>query len=121
MHLSGGRWRSQVQLWKRRLESWGGFSAPLYRYVIQKWQHLSPYLSKLDFLPTFKPQTKDGDEVMQDSCGRWFSFCVTPETVIIMEKKTMPNHLQSLPCVDSPTVLSTILREMEDAGEVRCL
>lgn len=34
-----------------------------------------------------------------------------------MERKGMPSHLQSLPCVDSPTPLSTVIHELEDAGE----
>ncbi|CAK9042284.1 Uncharacterized protein SCF082_LOCUS32839 [Durusdinium trenchii] len=61
----------------------------------------------------------DASEVMEDSCGRWFSFCASAKTVILLEKKTLPNHLSSLPCVDAPTYLSTILRELEDAGEVK--
>lgn len=36
----------------------------------------------------------------------------------MMEKKGMPNHLQSLACVDNPTDVTTIIRELEDAGEV---
>ena len=55
---------------------------------------------------------------MADSCGRWFSFNVTLDTVMLLEKKGLANHLASLPCVDSPTPLSTIIRELEDAGEV---
>ena len=55
---------------------------------------------------------------MQDSNGRWFSFCIDHQTVMILEKKGLPSHLGSLPCVDSPTYLSAIIRELEDAGEV---
>ena len=52
-----------------------------------------------------------------DSCGRWFSFAAEPRTVMILEKKHLPDHLNGLPCCESPTYLSTILRELEDAGE----
>ena len=57
--------------------------------------------------------------MMADAQGRWFSFAVVPETVILLEKKGVPEHVQNLPCIDSPTPLSTVLRELEDAGEVR--
>ena len=56
---------------------------------------------------------------MEDGSGRWFSFSLQPDTVIHLEEKGLPSHLCSLPCVDSPTVLTTLLRELEDAGEVR--
>lgn len=60
---------------------------------------------------------KEADEVMEDSLGRWFAFSVTLDTVMILEKKNLASHLAGLPCVDSPTPLATILRELEDAGE----
>ncbi|CAK9067885.1 unnamed protein product, partial [Durusdinium trenchii] len=59
----------------------------------------------------------DATEIMADSCGRWFSFNVTLDTVMILEKKNLADHVASLPCVDSPTPLSTIIRQLEDAGE----
>ena len=54
---------------------------------------------------------------MEDSTGRWFSFRAEPTTVLILEKGKLPDHLKGLPCVDSPTRVSTLLRELEDAGE----
>lgn len=39
------------------------------------------------------------------------------DTVLVMEKKGMPSHLQSLPCVETPSTLATVIRELEDAGE----
>lgn len=56
--------------------------------------------------------------MMADPQGRWFSFVVIPETVVLLEKRGVPEHIQNLPCIDSPTLLSTVLRELEDAGEV---
>ena len=56
---------------------------------------------------------------MEDAEGRWFSFACQPDTVILLEKKAVPDHISSLPCIDSPTMLSTIVLELEDAGEVR--
>lgn len=37
---------------------------------------------------------------------------------MVLEKKGLADHLGSLSCVESPTFLTTILRELEDAGEV---
>ena len=76
-----------------------------------------------DFLDLYHPvsmlsPTQDATEIMADSCGRWFSFNVTLDTVMILEKKNLADHVASLPCVDSPTPLSTIIRQLEDAGEV---
>lgn len=56
---------------------------------------------------------------MDDPCGRWFSFTADPRTVMVLEKGKLAEHLAGLPCVESPTYLTTILRELEDAGEVR--
>ena len=61
---------------------------------------------------------QEATEVMEDSCGRWFSFVAEPSTVMILEKKTVPDHLKGLPCIDSPVCLSSIIRELEDSGEV---
>lgn len=57
-------------------------------------------------------------ETMEDPCGRWFSFRGDLDTVMVLEKKHLASHLQGLPCVESPTCLKTIIRELEDAGEV---
>lgn len=38
-------------------------------------------------------------------------------TVCILEKKDLGTHLKDLPCVESPTKLSSLLHELEDAGE----
>eukprot|EP00913_Durusdinium_trenchii_P034863 g32611.t1 len=54
---------------------------------------------------------------MDDPCGRWFSFTADPRTVMVLEKGKLAEHLAGLPCVESPTYLTTILRELEDAGE----
>lgn len=40
------------------------------------------------------------------------------QSVILLEKKTLPTHLMSLACVDSPTQLRDIVLQLEDAGEV---
>lgn len=61
----------------------------------------------------------EANEITSDAEGRWFSFNVSMKTVVIMERKTLPSHLQSLPFVDNPVELATVIRELEDAGEVK--
>lgn len=60
---------------------------------------------------------KEAQELTQDAEGRWFSFSVTLSTVVVMERKGMATHLASLPCIETPSTLETVLRELEDAGE----
>ena len=66
----------------------------------------------------YVPQSKDASEVMEDPQGRWFPFVATSDSVLVLEKKSVPEHLQSLPCIDAPTPLGQVLRELEDGGEV---
>ena len=54
-----------------------------------------------------------------DPNGRWWAFKVTPETLVILEKKTCPDHLQNLGCLDTCTTLQQVLREIQDSGEAR--
>lgn len=54
-----------------------------------------------------------------DANGRWWAFNVTPETLVILEKKTCPQHLQNLGCLDTCTTLQQVLREIQDSGEAR--
>ncbi|CAK9104412.1 unnamed protein product [Durusdinium trenchii] len=61
----------------------------------------------------------EAQELTQDAEGRWFSFSVTLSTVVVMERKGMATHLASLPCIETPSTLETVLRELEDAGEVK--
>lgn len=52
-----------------------------------------------------------------DSEGRWFLFRLSGETRLIIEKRTVPDHLKGLDCLESAVPVSTILRELEDIGE----
>eukprot|EP00434_Breviolum_minutum_P009292 symbB.v1.2.008188.t2/scaffold450.1/size202773/7 len=61
----------------------------------------------------------EASELMSDAEGRWFSFQVNLDSIMLLEKRGVPNHLQSLPCIDNPVPLSVIIRELEDAGEVK--
>ena len=61
--------------------------------------------------------SKDATEIMEDSAGRWFSFNIQHDSIILIEKKGLPDHITGLPCLEGPALLSTVLRELEDAGE----
>ena len=57
----------------------------------------------------------------QDPCGRWYLFALGMDDVVLLEKKDLPTHLASLPCVDSPTQFRDLILQLEDAGEDRLL
>lgn len=66
--------------------------------------------------------TKEADDCMQDSAGRWFRFAADQNMVVVMEKtRDLAQHLHELNCIESPTVLSNVLQEFQDSGEVRDL
>ncbi len=52
-----------------------------------------------------------------DPDGRWFSFRIGVESLIIVEKKTIPDHLGSCDFLDKPTTVNGVLTELQDAGE----
>jgi hypothetical protein len=37
--------------------------------------------------------------------------------MVILEKKTISEHLSDLECLDTPTRVDAVLKELEDAGE----
>ena len=57
----------------------------------------------------------------QDPSGRWYLFAIGMDDVVLLEKKDLPSHLSSLPCVDSPTQFRDLVLQLEDAGEDRLL
>ena len=61
--------------------------------------------------------SKEADEVMQGTSGRWYPFVVSTETLLCLEKQGLPEHLQQLPSIESPVAVSSLLAEMEDSGE----
>lgn len=61
---------------------------------------------------------KEASECMQDSAGRWFPFRVKLDTVFVLEKKNLPEHVGKLDVVEQPTTFAHLLRALEDAGEV---
>ena len=68
-----------------------------------------------------RAMAKEATEVTQQPEGRWWSFNLDMNSFLIMEKKAMPTHLASLECLDVPTKVDGILKELEDAGEAAWL
>ena len=52
-----------------------------------------------------------------DGNGRWWLFVVTSETLVIVEKKSAPSHLQNISSLEVCTPLQQVLRELQDIGE----
>ena len=63
--------------------------------------------------------SQDAVEIQQDGAGRWFTFSLGLDSVILLEDKGLPAHICGLACVGSPTLLPTVLHELEDVGEAR--
>ena len=61
---------------------------------------------------------KEGQDVMTDAEGRWFSFNISLMEYIILEKKGLPPHLASIENLDKPVSLQSLLTDLEDQGEV---
>ena len=97
------------------------FGSGEWRNGADSWKHWVPGWSPCHHVPScIVHHSKEANEITSDAEGRWFSFNVSMKTVVIMERKTLPSHLQSLPFVDNPVELATVIRELEDAGEVKC-
>lgn len=50
--------------------------------------------------------------------GHWLSGAVTFDSMVILERKGLLDHLKGLTCIDTPTPLRDVLRMLEDQGEV---
>ena len=55
--------------------------------------------------------------MMRDATGRWVSFVVSGQSLLLVERKTVPDHLSSLNSLDTVASLDEILLELQDAGE----
>ena len=58
---------------------------------------------------------------MDDVEGRWFSFNIQNTDFIILEKKSVPQHLTSIESLDTAVTLQSLLNDLQDAGEVASL
>eukprot|EP00435_Cladocopium_sp_Y103_P010918 s2091_g2.t2 len=61
----------------------------------------------------------DAKEVTGEPDGRWFAFKLENTSKLVLEKKNIPDHLSSLECLDVPTTVDHVIRELEDEGEVK--
>ena len=55
--------------------------------------------------------------MMSDATGRWFRFVMTLDTVVVLERKDLPEHLTKLDIIEQPTTMSELVKSLEDAGE----
>lgn len=61
--------------------------------------------------------SKEATEVMQDAGGRWFKFVASFDTIVVLERKDLPEHLLQCPSIDRPVMLRKMLQQLEDVGE----
>lgn len=59
--------------------------------------------------------------MFQDPSGRWISFNVVNESLILLEKRNLPEHLLGIDNLESPVTLQSIISDLQDAGEVTWL
>ena len=57
------------------------------------------------------PRAEEAAESMEDPNGRWFAFAVTGESYIIMERKSIPQHLQQLENLEMCVSLQSMLTD----------
>ena len=56
-----------------------------------------------------------------ESFARWMSFSVSGTTLIMLEKKDCPEHIQKLDNIDCAVTLQSLLVDLQDIGEVAVL
>ncbi|CAK8999543.1 unnamed protein product, partial [Durusdinium trenchii] len=62
---------------------------------------------------------KEASETTEDPDGRWFSFDISGSDYIILEKKSLPTHLQAFENADTAVTLQSIISDLQDLGEVK--
>ena len=63
------------------------------------------------------PPPEEAAEVLQDVEGRWFSFNVNKQSLIILEKKSLPQHLMEMESLEMAISLQALMVDMQDLGE----
>ncbi|CAK8999549.1 unnamed protein product, partial [Durusdinium trenchii] len=61
----------------------------------------------------------EASETTEDPDGRWFSFDISGSDYIILEKKSLPTHLQAFENADTAVALQSIISDLQDLGEVK--
>ena len=61
----------------------------------------------------------DGRDAMEtmESGSNWLKTTLTWETLLVLDKKRLPSHLASMPCVEKATPAKQLLKFLEDSGE----
>ena len=54
---------------------------------------------------------------MAESEGRWFVFRLDGNSLLILERKSAGEHLKGLDCLETPSTVTSVLKELEDSGE----
>jgi len=58
---------------------------------------------------------------MSDSNGRWWSFHLSTDSLIIVEKKSVPERMQQLDCLEKAVHFDEVIKQLEDLGEATLL
>lgn len=82
------------------------------------WQYLATHYVHYVFLLAEDPPAKEADECLQDAEGRWLSFSLKNEDMVLLERKGLPGHLSKLENLDTAVTLQSLLVDLQDAGEV---
>ncbi|CAL1131715.1 unnamed protein product [Cladocopium goreaui] len=80
------------------------------------------FLDKRELFSMGPGEWRDGQEaaeVLQDVEGRWFSFNVNKQSLIILEKKSLPQHLMEMESLEMAISLQALMVDMQDLGEVK--
>ena len=62
-------------------------------------------------------QCKEATEVMAAAAGRWFKFAASYDTIVVLERKELPEHVMQCPSVERPVMMKKLMQQLEDAGE----
>ena len=62
---------------------------------------------------------EEAGEVFQDPEGRWFSFSVTNTSLVVLERKSVPQHLSEMENLEMAVSLQSLLTDMQDLGEAK--
>ena len=65
--------------------------------------------------------SQEAKEVMSDSNGRWWSFHLSTDSLIIVEKKSVPERMQQLDCLEKAVHFDEVIKQLEDLGEATLL
>ena len=59
----------------------------------------------------------DATQAMSDAAGSWLQCRMNFSSMVILERKKIPQHLGEMACLDKPGALKDLLMALEDQGE----